>query len=105
MHNHLQICFSGQLKEKKGRWKFLKRWKTRYFTLSGSAITYNKKDMVRAWMFSYSVFLKYLCQISIYIKWYRVPTVMEKFVVMESHAKSKKYQKSWKSKNFTPVGV
>ena len=37
----------GQLKEKKGRWKFLKRWKTRYFTLSGAAITYNKKDSVR----------------------------------------------------------
>ncbi|WAR14755.1 MELT-like protein [Mya arenaria] len=32
----------GQLKEKKGRWKFLKRWKTRYFTLSGSQITYSK---------------------------------------------------------------
>ncbi|VDP37829.1 unnamed protein product, partial [Soboliphyme baturini] len=24
----------GQLKEKKGRWKFFKRWRTRYFTLS-----------------------------------------------------------------------
>ncbi|XP_060066450.1 protein melted-like [Ylistrum balloti] len=33
---------AGQLKEKKGRWKFLKRWKTRYFTLSGAQITYNK---------------------------------------------------------------
>ncbi|WAR14927.1 MELT-like protein, partial [Mya arenaria] len=35
---------AGQLKEKKGRWKFLKRWKTRYFTLSGSQITYSKSD-------------------------------------------------------------
>ncbi|XP_052820257.1 protein melted-like [Mya arenaria] len=34
---------AGQLNEKKGRWKFLKRWKTRYFTLSGSQITYSKK--------------------------------------------------------------
>ncbi|KAH3823608.1 hypothetical protein DPMN_125417 [Dreissena polymorpha] len=34
------------LKEKKGRWKFLKRWKTRYFTLSGSQITYSKSDSV-----------------------------------------------------------
>ncbi|KAF7492679.1 Protein melted [Sarcoptes scabiei] len=25
----------GQLKEKKGRWKFFRRWRTRYFTLSG----------------------------------------------------------------------
>ncbi|XP_064611222.1 ventricular zone-expressed PH domain-containing protein homolog 1-like isoform X2 [Liolophura sinensis] len=35
---------AGQLKEKKGRWKFLKRWKTRYFTLSGAHITYSKSD-------------------------------------------------------------
>ncbi|KAK3609256.1 hypothetical protein CHS0354_006181 [Potamilus streckersoni] len=35
---------AGQLKEKKGRWKFLKRWKTRYFTLSGSHITCSKSD-------------------------------------------------------------
>ncbi|VDM93955.1 unnamed protein product [Onchocerca ochengi] len=28
----------GQLKEKRGRWKFLKRWHTKYFTLSGSAL-------------------------------------------------------------------
>ncbi|WAR14393.1 MELT-like protein, partial [Mya arenaria] len=34
----------GQLKEKKGRWKFLKRWKTRYFTLFGSQIKYSKSD-------------------------------------------------------------
>ena len=36
----------GQLKEKKGKWKFLKRWKTRYFTLSGAHMTYNKSDHV-----------------------------------------------------------
>ncbi|XP_053378456.1 protein melted-like [Mercenaria mercenaria] len=35
---------AGQLKEKKGRWRFLKRWKTRYFTLSGTQISYNKSD-------------------------------------------------------------
>ncbi|XP_048762848.2 ventricular zone-expressed PH domain-containing protein homolog 1-like [Ostrea edulis] len=35
---------AGQLREKKGRWKFLKRWKTRYFTLSGTQITYSKSD-------------------------------------------------------------
>ena len=40
------ICFQGQLKEKKGRWRFLKRWKTRYFTLSGAQITCNKSDSV-----------------------------------------------------------
>ncbi|XP_013397892.1 ventricular zone-expressed PH domain-containing protein homolog 1-like [Lingula anatina] len=32
---------AGHLKEKKGRWKFFKRWKTRYFTLSGSTMTYS----------------------------------------------------------------
>ncbi|XP_062571516.1 ventricular zone-expressed PH domain-containing protein homolog 1-like [Saccostrea cucullata] len=35
---------AGQLREKKGKWKFLKRWKTRYFTLSGTQITYSKSD-------------------------------------------------------------
>lgn len=39
-------AIEGQLKEKKGRWKIFKRWKTRYFTLSGATITYNKKDSV-----------------------------------------------------------
>uniref|UniRef100_A0A915PYT4 PH domain-containing protein n=1 Tax=Setaria digitata TaxID=48799 RepID=A0A915PYT4_9BILA len=31
---HLPVL-EGQLKEKRGRWKFLKRWHTKYFTLSG----------------------------------------------------------------------
>ena len=35
-------CFQGQLKEKKGKWKLFKRWKKRYFTLSGDHITYQK---------------------------------------------------------------
>ena len=31
----------GQLKEKKGgKWKFFKKWKSRYFTLSGAKLTY-----------------------------------------------------------------
>ena len=34
--------FQGQLKEKKGKWKLFKRWKKRYFTLSGDHITYQK---------------------------------------------------------------
>ncbi|KAK0395297.1 hypothetical protein QR680_001211 [Steinernema hermaphroditum] len=29
----------GQLKEKRGRWRFLKRWHTKYFTLSSAALT------------------------------------------------------------------
>ncbi|CAG5118467.1 unnamed protein product [Candidula unifasciata] len=39
---------AGQLKEKKGKWKFFKRWKTRYFTLSGGSITYNKSNATKA---------------------------------------------------------
>lgn len=35
---------AGQLKEKKGKWKVFKRWKTRYFTLSGGSFTYNKSN-------------------------------------------------------------
>ncbi|XP_041377573.1 ventricular zone-expressed PH domain-containing protein homolog 1-like [Gigantopelta aegis] len=38
---------AGQLKEKKGKWKFLKRWKTRYFTLSGGSITYSKSNLFK----------------------------------------------------------
>ncbi|KRZ35983.1 Protein melted -like protein, partial [Trichinella pseudospiralis] len=30
----------GQLKEKRGRWKFLKRWRTKYFTLSSASLSY-----------------------------------------------------------------
>ncbi|KAF6030945.1 VEPH1 [Bugula neritina] len=33
---------TGQLKEKKGKWKLFKRWKKRHFTLSGDHITYQK---------------------------------------------------------------
>ena len=42
-----QPVIQGHLKEKKGRWKIFKKWKTRYFTLSGAHITCSKKDSVR----------------------------------------------------------
>uniref|UniRef100_A0AC34GFM0 PH domain-containing protein n=1 Tax=Panagrolaimus sp. ES5 TaxID=591445 RepID=A0AC34GFM0_9BILA len=32
----------GQLKEKRGKWKFFKRWHTKYFTLSSAALTYSE---------------------------------------------------------------
>ena len=33
----------GQLKEKKGgKWSFFKKWKSRYFTLSGAKLTYKE---------------------------------------------------------------
>ncbi|GFR64662.1 ventricular zone-expressed PH domain-containing protein [Elysia marginata] len=38
---------AGQLKEKKGKWMFFKRWKTRYLTLSGGSITYNKSNATK----------------------------------------------------------
>lgn len=42
----------GQLKEKKGgRWSFFKRWKSRYFTLSGDKLTY-KDTAVSLFIFS-----------------------------------------------------
>jgi protein melted len=34
--NTQQPVIEGQLKEKKGKWRFFRRWKTRYFTLSGA---------------------------------------------------------------------
>lgn len=44
-----QPVIEGQLKEKKGRWKIFRRWRTRYFTLSGAHLSYkgskDDKDM------------------------------------------------------------
>ncbi|CAD5114857.1 DgyrCDS3892 [Dimorphilus gyrociliatus] len=36
-------AMEGNLKEKRGKWKVLKRWKTRYFTLSGGSIIFSSK--------------------------------------------------------------
>ncbi|KAK7869254.1 hypothetical protein R5R35_000874 [Gryllus longicercus] len=35
-----QPVIEGQLKEKKGRWRIFRRWRTRYFTLSGAHLSY-----------------------------------------------------------------
>ncbi|XP_076850799.1 LOW QUALITY PROTEIN: ventricular zone-expressed PH domain-containing protein [Brachyhypopomus gauderio] len=37
-----QPLIEGRLKEKQVRWKFLKRWKTRYFTLAGNQLLFRK---------------------------------------------------------------
>jgi hypothetical protein len=42
-----QPVIEGQLKEKKGRWKLFKRWKTRYFTLSGAHLSYKESVCIR----------------------------------------------------------
>ncbi|KAI8489822.1 Pleckstrin y domain [Branchiostoma belcheri] len=42
-----QPLIEGQLKEKKVRWKFIRRWRTRYFTLAGAQLVQksrSKKD-------------------------------------------------------------
>lgn len=36
----------GKLKEKQVRWKFIKRWKTRYFTLAGNQLLFRKGKSV-----------------------------------------------------------
>nr|CAD7440792.1 unnamed protein product [Timema bartmani]CAD7455380.1 unnamed protein product [Timema tahoe] len=45
-----QPVIEGQLKEKKGRWRLFRRWRTRYFTLSGAHLSYkgskDDKDMI-----------------------------------------------------------
>lgn len=41
-----KTLIQGQLKEKHGKWKFLRRWRTRLYTLTGGSIVYFKKDMV-----------------------------------------------------------
>ncbi|XP_043219639.1 protein melted-like [Amphibalanus amphitrite] len=42
-----QPVMEGQLKEKKGRWKIFKRWRTRYFTLSGAHLSYRCSEQPR----------------------------------------------------------
>ncbi|GCC21747.1 hypothetical protein chiPu_0020222 [Chiloscyllium punctatum] len=37
-----QPLIEGKLKEKQVRWKFIKRWKTRYFTLAGNQLLFCK---------------------------------------------------------------
>uniref|UniRef100_A0A0A9WZ97 Protein melted n=1 Tax=Lygus hesperus TaxID=30085 RepID=A0A0A9WZ97_LYGHE len=39
-----QPVIEGQLKEKKGRWRMFRRWRTRYFTLSGARLEYKGTD-------------------------------------------------------------
>ncbi|XP_073971191.1 ventricular zone expressed PH domain-containing protein melted isoform X2 [Rhodnius prolixus] len=39
-----QPVIEGQLKEKKGRWRMFRRWRTRYFTLSGARLEYKGND-------------------------------------------------------------
>lgn len=34
-----QPVIEGQLKEKKGKWRLFRRWRTRYFTLSGAHLS------------------------------------------------------------------
>ena len=41
-----QPVIQGELKEKHGKWKLLKKWRKRLFSLTGGSITYFKKDMV-----------------------------------------------------------
>ncbi|KHJ77956.1 hypothetical protein OESDEN_22424 [Oesophagostomum dentatum] len=41
-----QRVLEGQLKEKKGRWRFLRRWHTKYFTLSSAALTCSSEQAV-----------------------------------------------------------
>lgn len=39
LENNSQPVIEGQLKEKKGKWRLFRRWRTRYFTLSGAHLS------------------------------------------------------------------
>lgn len=41
-----QPLIEGKLKERQVRWKFIKRWKTRYFTLAGNQLLLGKGKSV-----------------------------------------------------------
>ncbi|KAM4895331.1 ventricular zone-expressed PH domain-containing protein homolog 1 [Sylvia borin] len=42
VHQDGQPLMEGKLKEKQVRWKFIKRWKTRYFTLAGNQLLFRR---------------------------------------------------------------
>nr|XP_014127925.2 ventricular zone-expressed PH domain-containing protein homolog 1 [Zonotrichia albicollis] len=42
MNQDGQPLMEGRLKEKQVRWKFIKRWKTRYFTLAGNQLLFRR---------------------------------------------------------------
>lgn len=42
-----QPLIEGKLKEKQVRWKFIKRWKTRYYTLAGNQLLFRRGKSVR----------------------------------------------------------
>ncbi len=44
--NDTNPVIEGEMKEKKGKWRLFKRWRTRYFTLSSGQLSYSsaKKD-------------------------------------------------------------
>lgn len=53
LHNSEPIM-QGQLKEKRAKWKLFRRWRTRYFTLSGTNMSY--RELVGHFTFFYNSF-------------------------------------------------
>lgn len=57
-----QPLMEGKLKEKQVRWKFIKRWKTRYFTLAGNQLLFQKGKSVSFSVIFYTCIFKILSQ-------------------------------------------
>lgn len=53
-----QPLIEGKLKEKQVRWKFIKRWKTRYFTLAGNQLLFQKGKCVSSFLVLYTCIFK-----------------------------------------------
>lgn len=49
----------GQLKEKKGKWKLFRRWRTRYFTLSGIHLSYREAVSEISYLVKSSILINY----------------------------------------------
>lgn len=69
-----QPLIEGKLKEKQVRWKFIKRWKTRYFTLAGNQLLFQKGKSVSSSSIFYTCAFKalifaYLIGILSGVKW------------------------------------
>lgn len=87
-----QPLIEGKLKEKQVRWKFIKRWKTRYFTLAGNQLLFQKGKSVSS-LTHFNTWIVFLSFKPHYILKHTV--VKTQLGVSEAHTYAFKYLTLW----------